>query len=83
MFEDDDDKEVIFEGLLHVLPVHDLTDDDGDETFASVGVANLATVPSQDLLVATHQRDASVSIFDLSLGPFGEETRQDGMLAHG
>ena len=72
---DNDVKEIVFDAVLGNLPMHDLTDDDGDETFAAVGAAELAFVPGQNLLLVTHMRDASVSVFDLSLGVVGEEIR--------
>ncbi|MCB9681497.1 MAG: hypothetical protein H6733_08510 [Alphaproteobacteria bacterium] len=70
---DDDVKEVLDHTVRGVLPVHDLTDDDGDETFAALGVAGIALVPGRDLLITTHFRDNSISVFDLTLGAVGEE----------
>src|SRR5690606_22585490 len=72
---DDDTKEMVDFVSVGVLPMHDEIDDDGDETFAALGAAGLALVPSQQLLLVTHFRDNSVSVFDLTLGAFGEEIR--------
>jgi hypothetical protein len=74
---DDATKEILDDRALTALGVHDLTDDAGELTFAAVGAAGLALVPGQDLLLATHFRDNSVSVFDLSLGAFGEEIRYE------
>ncbi len=72
---DDADDDVIDARVVGVLPMHDATDDQGETTFAFVGVSGLAFVPAQNLLIATHFRDNSLSIFDLSLGTAGEEIR--------
>lgn len=73
--EDDADKEILDQEVLGALPMKDLTDDAGDTTFAGVGSAGMALVPGQGLLIATHFRDNSVSVFDLRAGDFGEEIR--------
>lgn len=72
---DDAEDQVIDAVTLGVLPMHDATDDDGEETFAAVGAAGMALVPDQNLLLVTHFRDNSLSVFDLSLGTVGEEIR--------
>lgn len=70
---DDARKDLIVGAADAVLPAHDLSDDDGEETFGSVGAAGLATIPGTSLLVMAHMNDNSVSVFDLSLGPHGRE----------
>jgi hypothetical protein len=72
---DDDKKDLHYVQADAVLPMHDVTDDAGEVSASFVGASGLAWVPGQDLLVATHFRDNSVSIFDLGLGPRGEEIR--------
>lgn len=72
---DDADDDVLDAEVVGVLPMHDATDDQGQTTFAFVGAAGLAFVPDQDLLIATHFRDNSLSVFDLTLGAAGEEIR--------
>ena len=72
---DDATAEVIDTTMRATLPMHDRTDDQGEETFASVGGAGLARVPGEELLLVTHFRDNSLSVFDLRLGVGGEEIR--------
>ncbi len=72
---DDDKKDFFTTRALGAIPVHDLTDDAGDRTFAPVGAAGMALVPGQDLLLMTHFRDNSLSFCDLAGGEVGEEVR--------
>jgi predicted GH43/DUF377 family glycosyl hydrolase len=72
---DDDVKQVYDTPALAALTMHDLTDDADNASAGQLGAAGLALVPSQDLLIVTHFRDNSVSIFDLSVGAHGEEIR--------
>lgn len=72
---DDERKDYHELTALASLPMHDLSDDAGQPTAGSLGAAGLALVPSQNLLLATHFRDNSLSVFDLSLGAHGEEIR--------
>lgn len=73
--EDDADKEVLRTAPIGALPMRDASDDAGEITFSRAGPYGLALVPGTDLLIATHFRDNSVSVFDLSLGVVGEEVR--------
>jgi predicted GH43/DUF377 family glycosyl hydrolase len=72
---DNDTKELTDVAAVTTLPMHDLTDDAGETTASGVGPAGLAMVPGRDLLLASHFRDNSLSVFDLSLGTSGEEIR--------
>jgi hypothetical protein len=70
---DDDRAEISDFEVLGALPMHDLTDDAGQPTEALISTSALAWVPGQNLLIATHFRDNSVSVFDLRRGAWGEE----------
>lgn len=70
---DDAEKDIVDRSALGVIPMRDLNDDAGNETFAGVGVSALAEVPGTSLLLATQMRDNSLVVIDRSLGAFGEE----------
>lgn len=72
---DDDVAQLYDETAVAVLPMHDVRDDAGETTFASVGASGVAWVPGLDLLLVPHFRDNSVSVFDLEVGAYGEEVR--------
>jgi DNA-binding beta-propeller fold protein YncE len=70
---DNDRAEISDFEVLGALAMHDLTDDAGQPTEAFISTSALAWVPGQNLLLATHFRDNSVSVFDLRRGAWGEE----------
>jgi len=72
---DDAVKEVIFGPAMGSLPMTDLSRNTGNTTLAAIGGASTALIDDQDLLIVSHYRDNSVSMFDLSMGEWGEEIR--------
>ncbi len=70
---DDADDELMDRAVLGSIPMRDLTDDEGNETFAAVGASSIAEVPGTSLLLVAQMRDNSVSVIDRSLGTWGEE----------
>jgi DNA-binding beta-propeller fold protein YncE len=73
--EDNAEKDLIYYEDVASLPLQDLSEDEGAPSMGGVGGATLALNQEQNLLIATHFRDNSVSIFDLRLGDWGQEVR--------
>ncbi len=69
---DDATKTTSDELAVAVLPLPDLDDDAGVPTFASIGGSGLAHA-GESLLLVAHFRGNGLSVFDLSLGAWGEE----------
>lgn len=73
--EDQANPRVIDGRLRATLPMKDRTKDRGEETFARISGAGVAHLPGEDLILAAHFRDNSLSVFDARLGPAGTEIR--------
>jgi hypothetical protein len=73
--EDNAEKELMFGLPAGQLPVHDVVDDAGETTFTNVAGAGIELIPEQGLLLVTHFKDNALSVFDLTLGTWGEEIR--------
>ncbi len=70
---DDDEKSVDFDTARAILPLPDLDQDEGAESLARIGGAGTALTPDEQLLLVTHFRGNSLHVFDLTLGPYGQE----------
>lgn len=70
---DDERAEILDEAAIGAIPLRDLVDDAGEQTYAGIGGAGMAYVPGLDLLLVAHFRGNAVSVIDLSLGAFGAE----------
>ena len=73
--EDNSVKESTDGIALGVLPLRDLRENAGELTLASIGGAGMAATQDEDLLLVTNFRDNSVTVFDLTVGVYGEEIR--------
>lgn len=69
--EDDDDKEVTSETFLSTLALQNDAQDVGAESVAAIGGGR--PLLAGDLLVVPNFSDNSVSVFDMGLGPNGQE----------
>ena len=72
---DDDLKELITGAAVGSLPAPDLNRDRGVDTSAAIGSSGMALSADERYLWVTHFRDNSVTVYDLSLGAYGEPIR--------
>jgi DNA-binding beta-propeller fold protein YncE len=69
---DDDLKDLVTSAAVGTLPAPDINGDRGVTTSAAIGSSGMVLSPDERYLWATHYRDNSITVYDLSLGAYGE-----------
>jgi DNA-binding beta-propeller fold protein YncE len=69
---DNDLKELVTSAAVGALPAPDLNRDRGVDTSAAVGSSGMALSQDERYLWVTHYRDNSVTVYDLTIGAYGE-----------